>query len=253
MRIADHSASHRRLLFALAMPRILVADDNPLSLHFFADALIALGQDCAEAANGAIALELSRANAFDLLLLDARMPELDGTDVLARIRMQAGPSQRAIALATTADNDTAVHAQLLRAGFVEVLVKPIAIADLRDALARHLPNAASTGTTEATDDLDDRQALAAAGGDAVIVNALRGLFAAELDALPAELAALQRQPDAVRERLHRLDASAGFCGAPAIVRAANELRAALASPPWPQAAVDAFLAVCARTRARLTA
>lgn len=235
------------------MPRILVADDNPLSLRFFADALAALGHDCADAADGAIALELSRANAFDLLLLDARMPELDGPDALARIRAQAGQSQQAVALATTADNDTAMHAQLLRAGFLEVLVKPISIADLRAALARHLPNAASSDTHEAADALDDRQALAAAGGDMAIVNALRTLFADELDALPAELAALDGQPDAIRERLHRLDASAGFCGAPAIVRAADALRAALTSPSRLPVTLDAFLTACARTRARLLA
>jgi len=247
MRIADHSASHRRPLFALAMPRILVADDNPLSLRFFADALASLGHAVTAAADGAAALERADADAFDVLLLDARMPRLDGVEVIARIRAQAGPSRHANALATTADTDPSTHARLLQAGFAEVLVKPIGVAELRDALARHLQAAAST------DELDDRQALAAAGGDTGIVGALRGLFAAELDALPAELAALQGRHEAVRERLHRLDASAGFCGAPAIVRAASELRAALESPQWPRATIDAFLEACARTRARLPA
>lgn len=238
---------------ALPKSRILVADDNPLSLRFFAEALGLLGYAIVEAADGRIALDYASVSAYDVLLLDARMPNLGGAEVLARIRAQAGPSQHAIALATTADNDRATQAALRAAGFAEVLVKPLRMDALGIALTRHAPSSAHTMQARAKETLDDRQALEATGGDAAIVAALRGLLVGELAALPGEFASLGANEDAnaLRERLHRLDASAGFCGVPALVHAASALRASLNRPTWPHSAILEFLAACERARALL--
>lgn len=240
-------------------PRILVADDNPLSLRFLAEAVTMFGFECVEAADGAEALACAQREAFDLLLLDARMPGHGGAEVLARIGSAAGPSQHAIALASTADDAPETAAALRRAGFAAVLPKPLTLDTLRDALATHVALPCAADAEQAapipSPTLDDQRALAAAGGDDTIVAALRGLFLHELDALPAELAAIAARRDAaaLRERLHRLDASAGFCGAPALPRAAALLRQALEAPAWPQAALADFLAVCERTRTLLAA
>ena len=232
-------------------PHVLVADDNPLSLLFLADALAACGIDHATAADGALALECARREAFDLLLLDARMPKFKGTEVLARLRAQAGPSRHAIALATTADDTSATRSALLAAGFAEVLIKPISVDALRAAVGQFVPVGERGDMQERSiETLDDPRALAAAGGDAAIVHALRGLLARELDALPAELAviAAKRTAPELRDRLHRLDASAGFCGVPALLEAATTLRTALDAPAWPDRAITGFLATCARIR-----
>lgn len=228
--------------------RILVADDNPLSLRFLVDALAGLGHEIVEAEDGDMALDQATATACDVLLLDARMPGLGGVDVLARTRTESAASQYAIALATTADNDPAAHTALLSAGFADVLVKPLGVERLRASLTRHIPDRG-----QADEELNDAQALAAVGGDASIVAALRGLFASELEALPNELAAFGDGEDAnaLRERLHRLDASAGFCGVPALVQTTAALRRALDGPIWPHTAITEFLAVCERARVRL--
>jgi CheY-like chemotaxis protein len=241
------------LVPALPKPRILVADDNPLSLRFFAEALDVLGYAIGEAADGALALDHANASAYDVLLLDAHMPNLGGAEVLARIRAQAGPSQHAIALATTADNDRATHAALRASGFADVLTKPLSIDALGTVLTRHAPNSAHATQARHDEALDDRQALAAAGGDAAIVAALRGLLVRELEAVPGEFASLGESEDAnaLRERLHRLDASAGFCGVPALLHAASALRAALGAPAWPHSAILEFIAACERVRVLL--
>jgi CheY-like chemotaxis protein len=230
--------------------RILIADDNPLALHFFVDALAGLA-DCIEASDGPVAVERARVHAFDLLLLDARMPTLGGVDTLAAIRAQGHAGVPA--LATTADDDATTRAALLAAGFAEVLIKPLGVDALRGAVSFYLdaPESGNAAIGENATDFDDGQALAAAGGDASIVIALRTLFAAELDALPDELDRLSAKRDAegLRERLHRLDASAGFCGAPSLLHAAAALRATLDQPEWPRAAVAKFQAECARIRA----
>jgi CheY-like chemotaxis protein len=237
-------------------PKVLVADDNPLTLRFFAEALRACGVECIDATDGVVALERARATAFDLLIFDARMPRLDGAGALAGIRAGNGPSQHATALATTADNDPATRATLRRSGFADVLVKPLGIDALRTALSRHLPMATPNARTDSANVeawLDDRQALAAAGGDHAIVATLRGLFARELEALPNEIEAISRCKDAtaLRDRLHRLDASAGFCGVPILVREAATLRTMLDAAAWPNDAIAAFLAASGRVRALL--
>jgi HPt (histidine-containing phosphotransfer) domain-containing protein len=54
--------------------------------------------------------------------------------------------------------------------------------------------------------------------------------------------------------LHRIDASAGFCGAPALVRAAARLRSVLGEgTQWPRDAVATFLSACANVRRALEA
>ena len=226
-------------------PRILVADDNPLSLRFLAEALTAASCECVEAGDGAIALQLACASRFDLLLLDARMPGLDGADVLARVRAHIGPSQHAQALATTADDDASTSAALRAAGFSAVLIKPVLVAGLHAAISPYLSLPASAHRF-----LDEAHALRAAGGDAAIVDALRALFVCELEALPGELAAIgaSADADALRERLHRLDASAGLCGVPALADAAATLRSRLDEPRWPAGPLNDFVAVSERVR-----
>jgi CheY-like chemotaxis protein/HPt (histidine-containing phosphotransfer) domain-containing protein len=218
------------------MGKILVADDNPLSLDFFCEA---------------IALAAAREQHFDLLVLDARMPGLNGVEVLAEIRANNGVNQLTPTLLSTADG--ALDRNLARSqGFVDILHKPIGLAALHALLARHLPTAADRARTG--DVLDDALAAEKTGGDASIIAALRGLFASELDALPDELDRFSATVDreGLYDRLHRLDASAGFCGAPALGKSIAALRERLdADASWPHAALAELLSTCMDTRRAL--
>jgi CheY-like chemotaxis protein/HPt (histidine-containing phosphotransfer) domain-containing protein len=236
---------------------VLVADDNPVSLRFFSEALAQLGVACELAHDGLETVARAEHARFAVLLIDARMPGLDGPAALARIRAGRGPSYDAVALATTADASASARTDLLGAGFVDVVAKPVTVNALRAALAAYVPGldvSVAPATGGADELLDDVAALSAVGGDVSILAALRGLFVAELDALPADLASIGARSDilALRDRLHRLDASAGFCGAPALVRACAKLRIAVDSASaWPDAAIGEFLAAAARVRACL--
>ena len=239
------------------VPNILVADDNPVSLRFFAEALTQLGVSSELAHDGLETVAKAERARFDVLLLDARMPGLDGAGALARIRNGSGPSRDAIAIATTAEAGDRARRELTEAGFVDVVAKPVTLVALRKALAPHLAGSieGDDASAEVADDaLDDVRALSAVGGDVSILSALRGLFVAELDALPAEIADIGARADvvALRDRLHRLDASAGFCGAPALVRACAKVRLAVdQGASWPDAAIAEFLDACADVRAKL--
>lgn len=231
------------------MGQVLVADDNPLSLAFFSEAIRLAGHLATTAADGTRAVEAASCRQFDLLLLDTRMPGLDGPAALHSIRSGSGPSRRSPAVATSADAGIS-RPGLLDAGFGEVLVKPVAIDALHELLARYL------GQGEPGDAvlLDNALALEKAGGNETIVTALRQLLDGELHALPAEIGAFAGNADrkALLERLHRLEASAGFCGTPSLAQAVATLRAKIdAGPAWPDSALVDFLRVCARTREAL--
>lgn len=232
------------------MPTILIADDNPLSLRFFADAVAASGHESEAAADGETAVALAANRAFDLLLLDARMPGLDGEQTLRRIREGDGPSKRTTAIATTAAERNAYPA-LLTAGFTEVIGKPISLPALRSLLERHLGEAPCAADPPL---LGHANVGAGFDADPAILGALRELFAMELDALPQEIAAYASNRDltGLRDRLHRLDASAGFCAAPALAQASQAVRQRLdAGSEWPRTEVAWLLDCSARTRAAL--
>ncbi|MEO7200720.1 MAG: response regulator [Dokdonella sp.] len=239
------------------MAIVLVADDNPVSLHFFADALAAHGMHCVAAENGRVAIALACERHFDLLLLDARMPYYSGAETLALIRARQGLSHSSPAVATTA-GDPCSHANLLKQGFAEVLAKPTTLVDVGAMLARQLRGftvaEAATATTSMADEhaalLDDDRALLSSGGDVGIMLALRGLLVTELQTLACECADLGRRRDrnGLTDRLHRLDASAGFCGTPALARAVQQLRAELdQASAWPDMAINEFLQTATST------
>lgn len=234
------------------MTRILVADDNPLSLRFLVAALAIPGIVCSEATDGDAAVAVARSRRHDLLLLDARMPGCGGADALARIRAQDGPSRDAIAIATTADDSAAAQVGLLARGFAQVLSKPIAADALLEVVRRHLRGAVAEDPPAW---IDEVQALRVAGGDPVIAGALRVLLAQELAELPEELRRFTQATDATSlgDRLHRLDASAGICGVPPLREAIARVRSGLEGGRWPLPEIAALAETAHRLRGALLA
>jgi PAS domain S-box-containing protein len=83
--------------------RVLVVDDNGANRELARAVLEAFGAEVTLAPGGAAALDELAALPFDLVLLDLRMPDLDGPEVLRRLRATPGPNQSVPALAFTAD------------------------------------------------------------------------------------------------------------------------------------------------------
>ena len=204
-------------------PRILLAEDDPVSLEFLAAALRELGCEVEAVADGDEASIAALEQRFDLLVLDHRMPGLDGDRVLEITRANpSGPNRGVPAIATTADPDPQLHQRLRKTGFHAVLLKPSNKSRLREALREcGLAVDANESTL-----LDDQAGLAASGSEEILI-ALRSLFATELNALAREFDALLQDRTSLGERLHRLRAACGFCGAVPLQTAAAELSDAL--------------------------
>lgn len=199
--------------------QVLVADDDPASRRFLADGMRRLNARVVTCADGIEALSVACKQAFDLLLLDCRMPGAGALQILSALRPDAqARSRHAIAVASSAEMAAADHSALLAAGFSDVLVKPCDLADLQRLLG-WLPK-------HPTPPLDDRAGLLASG-DQATMQALRGLLRGELELLKAELGRMDADHAMLAERLHRLRSSCGFCGAAMLATATVALQEAL--------------------------
>ncbi len=228
--------------------RVLLAEDDPVSREFLAEALHACGADVTACTDGGTALELARAQTWDLLVLDHHLPGHYGDDVLVRLRTDpCAASQATPAIATSAARGIDLTS-LLDAGFVDVLSKPMSVKTLRATLYKHGFMADSS--------LDDDGALRACGST-VAVARLRRLFAEqELPKVQAALESADGNPRSLLPTLHRLPASCGFCGARALARASAALHRALAtgaSSADVQSALEAFRNALTTTGAALHA
>lgn len=206
--------------------RVLVADDDPASRLFLVEAMRTLGLDAEACDDGTAAIARGRQQAYDLLLLDCRMPGAGAQQVLTELRGDpAAPSAESTAVATSAEMDALERQRLLSGGFSDVLQKPCDLSDLRRIVALVEPDAAPL--------LDDTQGLASTGSDQ-IMQAMRALLRDELVGLYQELDAALADSTFV-DRLHKLRASCGFCGATAlaarVVQLQERLRQGRVIPP----------------------
>ena len=104
--------------------RLLVADDNKVNRLLLTRSLELQGHVVASAENGRIALEMLRAAAFDLLLLDMEMPELDGFGVLEQ--MAADGKLRDLPVIVTSSLEGVAHVvRCLDLGADDFLHKPV--------------------------------------------------------------------------------------------------------------------------------
>jgi DNA-binding response OmpR family regulator len=131
-------------------PRILVVDDEP-SIHLMSrTTLEADGYEVLEAADGEAALEVARTTPVDLILLDLRMPLLDGLETLRHLR-QIGDETPVVIVTAHGTVPDAVEAMKL--GAIDLLPKPLTPGDLRrvvsEVLERHA--APDRGPRPATD------------------------------------------------------------------------------------------------------
>jgi PAS domain S-box-containing protein len=117
--------------------RVLVVDDNPVNRELARAVLESAGVEVTEAQDGREAVEVAQRMPLDAILMDLRMPGLDGRAATAAIRQQPGPNQHMPILAFSADGimDLTAPQNLC---FQGVVLKPTSPSDLFRALLRAL-------------------------------------------------------------------------------------------------------------------
>lgn len=123
-------------------PHILIVDDDPAFLEFMAMALEGEGYHVQTAPHGALALDAIRQTRPHLILLDMRMPVMDGWEFLRAYRQLPPPHTPVIALSATAS----LEQQALEAGAVAFYPKPFDLNALLRAISQVLAESRESET-----------------------------------------------------------------------------------------------------------
>lgn len=111
--------------------RILFVDDEEMFLQSIAKVLRRKGMEISTVSNGPSALKMMGEGHFDVIVLDVRMPGMNGLDTMEEIRRR-DPDMPVILLSGNIQIDEVAVA--VKGGAVEVLVKPCSIEDLVTAI-----------------------------------------------------------------------------------------------------------------------
>uniref|UniRef100_UPI0025DE9383 response regulator n=1 Tax=Brevundimonas sp. TaxID=1871086 RepID=UPI0025DE9383 len=124
-----------------AQPHILIVDDNATN-RVVAQALCEMfGCTSAHAEDGLEALEAVKGGRFDLILMDIKMPRMDGVEATRAIRALDGPVSQTPIVALTANADPDDAKRYLEIGMAAVVEKPIKPERLRAAINTALSGA----------------------------------------------------------------------------------------------------------------
>lgn len=125
--------------------KVLVADDNPVNQRVAQYMLQLLGHQADTVATGEAAIAAVEQDNYDVVLMDMRMPQMDGIEATRRIRQLGQKISQPWIIAMTANASSEDRAQCLNVGMNDYLSKPIR----RDSLARTLMNVSQSADISA--------------------------------------------------------------------------------------------------------
>jgi PAS domain S-box-containing protein len=228
----------------LAGRRVLLVEDNDLNQEVAVSLLTKAGLVVETATNGREALQRLEAGAYELVLMDCQMPEMDGYECTAAIRRQARWARLPI-IAMTANAVAGDRDRCLQVGMNDHVAKPIDPATLFGVLARWLPT--EEGSPDRGGSPQSAPALAASTGPSpasAAAPASATALATTAGPLPPTSPSPSREPASVASHpsiVVPAPASTGEAPAPAgpaarAARAAPEPNARTESAPRPTTA-----------------
>ncbi len=116
--------------------RVLFVEDDAMNRRVVRDMLSVADVTMAEAEDGATGLRMIEENDYDMVLMDLRMPGMDGRTAIRHIRARTDAKANLAIVVVTADTSLNMRAECLLAGANDVLMKPVAMKDLFDAMGR---------------------------------------------------------------------------------------------------------------------
>ena len=134
---------------------VLVAEDSEVNQFIMRELLAKWGIDIDIAANGVEAVRAFESRAFDLILMDIQMPEMDGLEATRRIRalqQEQGVHTRCVIVGLSAHAMAGDKERYMAEGMMDYLTKPICTEALQDVLDKCLKQKKGTRQTKEGDD-----------------------------------------------------------------------------------------------------
>lgn len=214
---------------------LLLVEDSVVNLRMTEEILSGLGFCVSAANNGTIAIKLARKKLYDLVLLDIRMPVMDGYDTAAHL--QELPGYKKVPLvALSADVLGNVKEKVMQAGMFGYLEKPLQMEKLQNMLRQCLHIAVDgegismipSNVAEARVYFNFKAALNILNGRAEVYDELLGLFEQQhkKDGQLFLQYLNSKNEEKVRELLHILKGAAGNIGAELLSQLAGQLLSA---------------------------
>jgi signal transduction histidine kinase/FixJ family two-component response regulator len=119
---------------SLHTSRVLIVDDDASNRDVVEILLKPVGIDCFSVTSGTEALDVMSTHYFDVIIMDIRMPEMDGVEAIQRIRQSGAAWANVPIIALTADIAAENNAACMAAGANVFLTKPVLAKDLLDAI-----------------------------------------------------------------------------------------------------------------------
>jgi CheY-like chemotaxis protein len=117
--------------------QVLFVEDDPMNRRVVKDMLRVVGADMQEAADAETGLKMIDEGAFNIVLMDLRMPGMDGLTAIRHLRSKTGsPNAMLPVIVVTADTAIDLRDQCIAAGADEVILKPVAMGALLNAMGR---------------------------------------------------------------------------------------------------------------------
>ncbi|MFK7770271.1 MAG: response regulator [Mariniblastus sp.] len=189
---------------------ILLAEDNAINQKLAIALLEKVGHEVKLAHNGREAIELYRANQFDLILMDVQMPDIDGFEATYEIRkIQTETGLRIPIIALTAHASGADRKRCLAGGMDEYIAKPIRANDLYDLINQqtgHRSTIRQTGNTTSKPSerlVDWERAFETVGGDRSLLGELIKVFLKDRESMVQNI---KRAIDSKNDKELRLSA-----------------------------------------------
>ena len=205
---------------------ILLVEDNLINQQVALGILQIQGYSVTVVNNGREALDAYAQGAFDLILMDCHMPEMDGFEATREIRGRERSSigKRVPIIALTANAMAQDREECLSTGMDDHLSKPFSMQTMQDMLDRWMPQAASTKSAAAAELAARSPAKAAAALDRRVLDQLSTLLKPERLARAINFYLVESP-----KLIQKLKQAAAANDAPEIVRSAHSLKSSSAN------------------------
>ena len=116
--------------------KVLFVEDDAMNRRVVRDMLSVIGLHMAEADNAELGLRMIDEGQFDLVLMDLRMPGMDGLTAIKHVRDREDQKGKVPIIVVTADTSADLREQCAGLGANDFLQKPVAMNDLFESIAK---------------------------------------------------------------------------------------------------------------------